>query len=84
MTTVGNAALLAESKVKNTTATAVIDYDDQYYIVELIDNDAADGMDMNCPYVAVNKKNGSVVGFTPMEDPDKFFDAVENRMFSVE
>lgn len=84
MITVSNAALFAEKAVKNTKATAVIDYDETYFVVELIDKSIADDADINSPYVAVNKNTGSVVGFTPMDDPDKFFEAVEDRTVTLD
>lgn len=80
MIDVHEAAKLAEKGKANSTATAVIDYNDDFYVVEVIDNNSLSGeTDYNCPYVAVSKSTGNVAGFTPMEDLDAFFEAVENR-----
>lgn len=81
MIDVHEAARLAEKQKSNSTATAVIDYDDDLFVVEVVDNGSLSGeTDYNCPYVAVSKTTGNVVGFTPMEDLEKFFEAVDNRI----
>lgn len=59
------------------TVLKCIDYADDYYVLEAVEN--PDAVDYNLPYYAVNKESGMITSFAPTLDLDAFFDAVENR-----
>jgi len=59
------------------TVTMVLDYDDKHFVVEAVESTKE--TDYNAPYYGVEKSSGKVTCFTPAEDFDKFFDALDNR-----
>lgn len=58
------------------TVTTVLDYDENYYVLEAVKDTSK--TDYNAPFFAIGKKDGKIVNFTPGEDFDKFFDAMDN------
>ena len=52
----------------------LFDYDDRYYLVIATEKE---GVDYNCPYYLVDKYEGAVHAFNPLDDLDKFDDALE-------
>ena len=66
-----------ESANKNLTVTTVVDYDNNSFLVEAMED--LDNPDKNDPWYRVNKKTGKTTPFSPMFEMDKFFDAIENR-----
>ena len=65
------------SKFPELTATLVIDYDKDHFVIEALKN--IDVADYNSPYYGVDKRNGNVTSFIPQLDLDAFFEAVGNR-----
>ena len=63
-------------KYPSQQVTAIIDYDSHWWIVEAPENGE---LDYNLPYYGVNKQNGAIKTFTPMEDIEKFTNALRNR-----
>ncbi len=72
---------IIEDKFPELTVTGGCDYDEFYYVFEAVKD--VNKTDYNCPYYAVSKNNGRVYSFTPMEDLDKFFDAMDERPLTV-
>jgi hypothetical protein len=54
-----------------------VDYNSEYVVVEVVEEYGS--INFSDPFYAVNKKTGDVVSFTPAEDPDSYFEAVEKR-----
>lgn len=63
------------------TITSCVDYDKEHYVFSATEN--PDVADYNAPYFGVNKNTGEVTSFTPGEDFDAFFDAVDNRSIDI-
>jgi len=65
----------------NHVPTQVLDYDNDYYIVEALPK----GVDKSSddPYYAVEKKTGKVYFYHPGGDFIKFFDALDNRAIKI-
>lgn len=64
------------------TITMCLDYDNKHYIFEaLIDPKKTD---YDAPFYAVDKSSGKVTCFSPAEDLDKFFDALDNGQINFD
>lgn len=69
------------SKKHNLTVTSMVDYNQQYFVVCAVED--VNKADYNAPYYAIDKNTGKIVLFTPGEDFDSFFDAVDNRSIDI-
>lgn len=70
-------------KFKNLTITKCIDYNDDYYVVEAVED--LQLTDYNCPYYGIRKRDGQISAFIPTFDLDAFFEAVYNRtLYSID
>lgn len=73
-----DAIKLVKKAEPDRTATAVCDYDPQFYIVTALADPKKP--DDNDPFYKVNKKTGEVTWFTPAEDISKFGEAMNKRL----
>ncbi len=72
---------IMKRKLPDLTVTSGCDYDEEFFVFEAVKD--VNKTDYNCPYYAVSKQVGEVYGFTPMEDLDKFFDAMDTRSLQI-
>ena len=70
------AAAAVKTKYPERTVTGVYDYDNEHYIVEAVEN--VKEVDYDAPYYGVAKSDGKVTCFSPGEDFEKFFKALDN------
>jgi hypothetical protein len=66
-----------EKRFPNLKVFRCVDYNDDYFIIEAVED--FNTINFGDPFYAINKKNGAIGSFTPAEDPDAYFEAVEKR-----
>lgn len=81
MITAKEAKIALNKKYPSLTVLSGIDYDTNYYVFEAVEDTTK--TDYNLPFYAVDKKNGKVYSFSPMDDLDKFDEAYEKRRLKV-
>lgn len=77
MITVRQAAEAARRYEPNRVITYCCDYDKDFYIFTMLKNPKE--RDVNDPFYAVSKKDGTVYNFSPSSDLRKFGEAMDNR-----
>lgn len=75
------AAEKAKRANKGLVITHCCDYDNDYYIFTMLEN--KNKRDINDPFYAVSKKDGSVYNFSPSGDFAKFAEAMEKRSIPI-
>lgn len=66
-----------ESTFPGVKVKEIFDYSGEWYMVMATDKD---DIDYNSPYYLVGKTNGRVCTFNPLDDLDKFDDALKNKI----
>lgn len=66
------------NKYPNKKVTQVIDYDSNWFLLLAVDN--FNKVDFDSPYFAINKYTGAIRSYSPIDDLDKFTEAIQNRV----
>ena len=61
--------------------TQAIDYDSKWFLFLAVEN--PDRVDFDSPYYAVDKQTGAVRSYSPVDDLEKFTDAVYTRQIKL-
>ena len=72
MITLEQAKELLIKKYPKLQITKAVDYDDEHYVIEAVED--LEKTDYNSPYYGVDKNTGEVTSFSPGADLDYFFD----------
>ena len=75
------AYILLKKKFPNLNVFSILDYDDNNYAFSGSEGDYIGPESQN---YLVNKRTGFIKYFMPMEDIDKFSDAIDNRSINIE
>lgn len=68
-------------KYPKRTITSAIDYDQKWYLFLAVENPKE--IDYDCPIFAVNKQNGEVRSYSPMDELEKYTNAVRRRSIKL-
>lgn len=76
MLTKHDAVKKIKEKYPKRRPTQVIDYDDHWFLVAA---PSGNDTDFDSPYFAVNKRVGIVRTYSPLDDLEKFTEAIQER-----
>lgn len=60
--------------------TQFIDYDNDWFLIAAVEGNS---MDFDSPYFAINKQSGVIKTYSPIDDLEKFTDAIQNRAVNL-
>lgn len=80
MLTKNDAIQRVKQRYPKRKATQIIDYDDHWWLIAAPEGNA---VDFDSPYFAVNKKTGIVRTYSPMDDLEKFTEAIQERAINL-
>lgn len=66
------------NKYPKKKVTQIIDYDSKWFLLLAVEN--PNKVDFDSPYFAVNKQSGAIRSYSPIDDLDKFTEAIQNRV----
>ena len=69
-----------KQKYPKRKATQIIDYDNSWYLVAAVEGNS---VDFDSPYFAVNKHTGIIRTYSPIDDLEKFTEAIQERAINL-
>lgn len=73
---------ILQNKFPNKIPTQAIDYDSNWFLVMAVDDPTS--IDYDSPWYAINKSNGAIRNYSPIDDIENFTKAIRNRVINFE